>query len=193
MSATRPEGALSDEQLAEVIARRGPSGGSAGAARAAFEQLYHRHARLLLAFLAGRAGRNDVDDIHQEVWQRVWHRLPDAFRGGDFRAWLYQIARNALIDLGRKKRPEALGDDEALADARVSLPVERLLEQERAEILRRCLERLGPEAAALVRARLGGDSYPEICRRLSMKPERAHKLFHLAKDQLQTCVERASA
>ena len=65
------------------------------------------------------------------------------------------------------------------------------LEQERKEALERCLKALKSELAELVRARLGGDSYTEICGRLGLRPEQAHKLFHQAKAQLKTCVEGA--
>ena len=39
--------------------------------------------------------------------------------------------------------------------------------------------------------RLGSDSYTDICGRLGLRPEQAHKLFHQAKAQLKTCVEGA--
>ena len=53
----------------------------------------------------------------------------------------------------------------------------------------RCLKRLQSEFADLVRARLAGESYSDICGRLRLRPEQAHKLFHVAKAQLKTCVE----
>ncbi len=66
-----------------------------------------------------------------------------------------------------------------------------MIEQERMAILKRCLDGLDAVSAALVRARLGGEDYAAICGRLGLKPERAHKLFHQAKDRLRHCVERA--
>src|SRR3954466_4180261 len=104
MAATPTETDPSEDELAACIARRDDSYRARQAARAAFEQLYGRHARLLSAFLAARVRRGEVDDLHQEVWHRVWLRLPGQFRGGNFRAWLHQIARHALIDRGRKKQ-----------------------------------------------------------------------------------------
>jgi RNA polymerase sigma factor (sigma-70 family) len=192
MLGTTHDNLLSDEQLAETIARRQRSDSRAWQeARHACGQLYLRHAPKLLAFLAARASRSDLEDIHQAIWERVWQHLPDGFHGGNFRAWLYQIARNYLIDQGRKKRIDPLGEDQPLPDPRAPQPDEPLLEQERMLILRRCLERLTAEAAQLVQARLAGESYVEVCQRLGMKPERAHKVFHQAKEQLQSCVERA--
>lgn len=191
MRGSTTESSVSDEQLAQTIARRDQSAGAWQQARQACGELYVRHARKLLAFLAARVQRSDLEDVHQAIWERVWRHLPEGFRGGNFRAWLYQIARNYLIDQGRKKRVDLLGENQALVDERAAEPEEQLLEQERLFILSRCLERLTEEAAVLVRARLAGDSYLEVCQRLGMKPERAHKVFHQAKEQLQSCVERA--
>jgi RNA polymerase sigma-70 factor, ECF subfamily len=193
MAATPPETTDSDEQLAAVVARQGDSDRAMLAARVAFERLYLRHAPLLLAFLASRVPTGEREDIHQDVWQRVWQHLPDQFRGGSFRAWLHQIARNALIDHARKRRPEPLENEDRLADGRSGYADARLIERERAEALRRCLSKLTAETAELVRARLGGDPYQDICPRLGLTPARAHKLFHMAKEQLQACLERALA
>ena len=57
---------------------------------------------LLLAFVAQRVPSSDCDDLHQEVWQRVWASLPENYQSNNLRAWLHQIARNAIIDLSRK-------------------------------------------------------------------------------------------
>ncbi len=191
MAATSPETTESDEQLAAVVARRGDSEPARLAAHNAFERLYRRYAPLLLGFLASRVRPGERDDLHQEVWQRVWHHLPNQFRGGNFRAWLHQIARHAIIDQGRKRRSEPLMAQEALPDARHEPADHRLIEDERMEALKRCLEQLGPEGAALVRARLAGEDYNELCRRLKLEPARAYKLFHSARKQLETCLEQA--
>ncbi|MGZ3416086.1 MAG: RNA polymerase sigma factor [Isosphaeraceae bacterium] len=191
MAAIVNETARSDEELAAEIARRDASERTFRAARDAFEGPYRRHAPLLLAFLSSRVHASDRDDLHQDIWQRVWASLPAQFQGGNFRAWLHQIARNAIIDLGRKKRPMHLGDLGTLVDGRPDQARSLGLEQERKEALERCLKALKSELAALVRARLGGDSYTDICGRLGLRPEQAHKLFHQAKAQLKTCVEGA--
>jgi RNA polymerase sigma-70 factor (ECF subfamily) len=180
-----------DEQLAAAAARRGDSDRALWTARDTFERLYRRHAPLLLAFLAARTGPSDRDDLHQEVWRRAWDHLPQHFDGRNFSGWLYQIARNALIDHGRKRKAQALVDPEVVPDSRAGRDDDRLVERERMEALRRCLEKLGSPAAAVVRARLAGEEYPELCRRLGMTSGQAYRLFHSAKDQLKTCVERA--
>lgn len=188
---SRPAEASTDEQLAATIARRLNSEAAMQAARAACERLYDRHARPLAAFLAARAPRGELEDIHQRIWERVWHRIPGGFHGGNFRAWLYQIARHEIIDQVRRRRPEAIDHESGLADPRSLAPDDGLIERERMALLSRCLEHLEPDAAGLVRARLAGEGYPEICARLGMSPQRAHRLFHQVKAQLQNCIERS--
>jgi RNA polymerase sigma-70 factor (ECF subfamily) len=190
MASTVPQAERTDEDLAAVVARRGDSDGALRAARAAFEELYRRYGDPLRIFLAARVRSADRDELHQEVWLRAWAHLPDQFQGGNVRAWLYQIARNAVIDQGRKSRPESLAEPEAVFDGDGQSTLGRLLEHERAEVLRRCLEKLAPKAAALVRARLAGEDYEVICPRLGLNANQAHKLFHTARGQLNTCVER---
>src|SRR5438105_2887060 len=89
MATNLPDNDPSDEQLAATLAQREQSGQALRAAQDAFRDLYQRHARKLLAFLAARVHRNDLEDVHQEVWERIWKHLPEGFHGGNFRAWLY--------------------------------------------------------------------------------------------------------
>ncbi len=182
---------ITDEQLAEWSAERDSSAANRQRAVAAFEELYRRHAGKLLGFLAARVPRSDIEDMNQIVWKRVWEHLPSSFHGGNFRAWLHQIARNQIIDHSRRKPVATLGDADTDASAATLRPDDTLLEQERMDILQRCLERLEDELRTLVRARLSGDSYEDVCVQLNLKPERAHKLFHEAKGRLTTCVEHS--
>ena len=57
------------------------------------------------------ADENDVEDILQDAF----YELVEAYRMmkpvEQVGAWLFQVARNRITDLFRKKRPEALGND----------------------------------------------------------------------------------
>jgi len=181
----------SDESLAALVARCAESVQAMRTAHAAMEILHRQHGRRLLSFLAARVSpRSDAEDVYQLVWQKLWHHLPrSGFTGDNFRALLYQIARNAVIDHHRKARPEARDDLETLVGSSAD-PALGLLEAEREEALRRCLEKLEVQIVELVRSRLAGEGYPEICKRLDVDARRAHMLYHKASKQLQSCVER---
>ena len=184
------EGLASDEQLAQVIRNREQSGVAMQDATDCFEQLYERHSRLLLAFLSSRVVRSDLEDVHQTVWQKIWQYLPGQFQGGNFRAWMHQIARNHLIDLSRKRRPEEMtdGPEPVALGHDAEDPLE---DAERQEILMRCLDRLQEDMGEIVRSRLSGEDYNGICARMGIEAARAHKLFFQAREQVTSCVQKA--
>jgi RNA polymerase sigma-70 factor (ECF subfamily) len=186
--------ATTDEELAAACARRADSALARRQAEDAFRTLYDRHARRLLAFLGGRVERVVVEDVHQDVWAKVWQAAPAGFRGGNFRAWLFQIARNAVIDHQRKRKPEPLGDERAVIDHR-QFPGPGDIEADRRAALAKCLERLeraDAKAAELVRSRVAGESYDAICARTGTPPDQAYRAFNQAKARLQACVENSA-
>jgi len=189
MSALSPVVTASDELLASRIADRDGRGQPSEPARRACEELYDRFAPALTAFLASRVQRSQLDDVHQVVWQRVWEVLIRQPFDGHFRGWLFTLARNYLIDLSRKSAPQNLPDDLDVAEAEDDSPVTNLLDAERWRVLRACLDSLEPTLAELIRGRLGGRSYEELCGSLGLEQPRAHRLFHTAKQQVERCVE----
>jgi RNA polymerase sigma-70 factor (ECF subfamily) len=181
-----------DPALADRI-RRPRDAATLGDAQAALLELYRRHAPGLLAFLAARGPRADLEDLHQEVWLRVWRHAPHAFDGRHFRGWLYTIARHLLIERSRKRGADPADDLDGRADPAARPVLEALLDEERRAALARCLEKLGEKARELVRGRLAGEDYAGLCRRLALTEAAAYKLFHTAKAQLRRCVEEAGA
>lgn len=75
--------------------------------REAFEELYRRYARPVLALALRRLGdRGRAEDALQEAFAAIWRSAsrydPARGQGG---AWLYAVARNAIVDAARR-RPE---------------------------------------------------------------------------------------
>ena len=72
----------------------------------AFDLLVARYQQALFSWFLGMTGnRTDAEDLFQEVWVRIL-RHADGFNDVSFRAWMWQIARNLLIDFRRKKKPD---------------------------------------------------------------------------------------
>lgn len=79
--------------------------------RVAFEELYRRFARPVLGLALRRIGdRGRAEDAVQDTFTAVWRsaRSYDARRGPGG-AWLYTVARNAIVDVLRKT-PEAAAE-----------------------------------------------------------------------------------
>ena len=88
--------------------------------RAAFEELYRRFARPVLAMALRQLGDNGrAEDATQDTFAAVW-RSARSYRSerGSASAWLYAVARHAIIDRARQRRePVMEAPDEATSEA----------------------------------------------------------------------------
>jgi RNA polymerase sigma-70 factor, ECF subfamily len=107
-SVRRPEGAAMpasrvDEEDGELLRRIGLGDG------AAFDALYRRYARPVYALALRRLGdRYVAEEAVQETFASVWRSARSYRRErGAASAWLYAIARNAVVDRFRA-RPQPL-------------------------------------------------------------------------------------
>ncbi|MCX2543218.1 RNA polymerase sigma factor [Pseudomonas sp. COW5] len=69
----------------------------------AFEILYARHRQSLYRFLLGLSGKPELaEEVYQETWLSLIRSASQPQGRATFRTWLFQIARNRLIDHWRK-------------------------------------------------------------------------------------------
>jgi RNA polymerase sigma-70 factor (ECF subfamily) len=142
----------------------------------AFGVLYERYADRVFRYLFAHIdNRLDAEDITEDVFLRVWRSLPNyREQGVPFLAFLFRIARNALIDHYRRSNPvkgQVSIDDMALRDhnpgpgesAMSSLEreelresLEQLREDYRTVLVLRFLSELSPEETAQVMGRSQG-------------------------------------
>src|SRR5258708_5195174 len=79
----------------------------------AFKDLIYRYTSPLYNFAARMTNRNDVPDIVQEIFIKVWkniHRF-DPTRAS-FKTWIFTIGRNTVTDFLRKKKNLLFSDIE---------------------------------------------------------------------------------
>lgn len=75
----------------------------------AFVEAYERHADELFRFCLYRVyDRERAKDLLQETFTRVWQYLVAGHEVQNFRAFLYQTARNLIIDASRRRREQSL-------------------------------------------------------------------------------------
>lgn len=74
---------------------------------AAFEALYQRHESRLFRYLFRQLrDQAAADDVMQEVWFAVARTAQRYEPSAKFTTWLYTLARNRMIDVLRKRRPQ---------------------------------------------------------------------------------------
>lgn len=94
------DGSLSEDHLVEA---------AINGDQQAFGQIYDAHMDELFRFIYARVeDRQTAEDITSDVFLKAWEKLDSyEIRGAPFRAWLYRIARNAVIDHYRTRKQEA--------------------------------------------------------------------------------------
>ncbi len=99
--------------------------------------MYDTYVDEVFRFIYYRVSDEDTaEDLTSQIFIKVWDNLPRyQQRGSPFRAWLFQIARNLLIDHYRTRKETLSLEPHALLEpdpaANVSETVEQRLEAER--------------------------------------------------------------
>ncbi len=159
-SARSPWQGMSDGELLVAIAED---------SRDAFEELHGRYHRALLGLAINRLrDRGRAEDAVQEMFTSVW-RSAATYRPerGPGAAWMYAVARNAIISRWRKRvEPAAEPSDEP---SREPGPAERAEQAWRSFCVHRALETLPGQQRQLVELAYWGElSQSEIAKRLEL-------------------------
>jgi RNA polymerase sigma factor (sigma-70 family) len=108
----------------------------------AWNQLVERFSRYVYAICvqAFRLGRDDAEDVFQEVFARVYEHL-DRLRSDEaIRPWIAQLTRRLCVDRLRASRREGPAADEELEPAELD---ESLAGLDDAMAVRACLDQVG--------------------------------------------------
>jgi RNA polymerase sigma-70 factor (ECF subfamily) len=122
--------------------------------RAVLEQCYRDHFRAVVATVGRLLRGADAETVTHEVFYRLLTNpgLRENFRGGNFDAWLTQVAMNAARDhLRRYRREQPESPADALPDEAPRGSAEEIDAKIAIDRFRR--ERLPPELAELFEAR----------------------------------------
>jgi RNA polymerase sigma-70 factor (ECF subfamily) len=80
----------------------------------AFGVLYERYLKPIYRYVYYRiSAANDAEDLTEEIFVRAWRSLQKTGKTSDiknFRAWLYRIAHNQVVDYHRRNREDLLED-----------------------------------------------------------------------------------
>lgn len=90
--------------------------------REAFAKLYAKYLDAIYRYVFFRTGQDQAraEDLCSDVFVKAWEKLAQfEATKASFKTWLYQVARNTVIDSYRKRRLEtvALADQPDIADS----------------------------------------------------------------------------
>jgi RNA polymerase sigma-70 factor, ECF subfamily len=153
--------------------------------------LFDRYQSPLFNFYCRLTGdRTASEDLVQDVFFRILKYRQSYRPGTPFRAWMYQIARNARIDYGRK-HPEAIAFEPEMSPAVVS--ADSADEAQQAALLRKALLMLPEEKReVLVLSRYQELKYDEIARMLELEVGTVKVRIHRALRELRGIFEKLS-
>jgi RNA polymerase sigma-70 factor (ECF subfamily) len=136
----------------------------------AFDELYARYEPALFGFIVSHVrDRADAEDLFHETFVNALKAPLVRFEGsGGFRAWIYRIARNLVINRARRARRGARAFAEVTQSREEHGPQtpragdEALADEEMRAALQRAVERLPPTLSEVFRLRVSGLRYEEI-------------------------------
>ncbi|MBI1890500.1 MAG: sigma-70 family RNA polymerase sigma factor [Burkholderiales bacterium] len=170
----------------------------------AFKELYRRHSQGLYRFIAWRSPRRDwVDEIVQDAWASLHSARAGYQPQAAFRTYLYQIARNRLIDLLRLKEAQSTaelnGDEgqdplEQLTDEEAASPETSLEKKQQFAQLHAAIRSLPAEQKeALVLQQFNGMSLDEIASVTDVSMETVKSRLRYAMQKLRAQLQSLTA
>ena len=166
--------------------------------RRAFEELVLVHLPAIRRFIASRLqDRDEAEEAEQDLLVRLYTALPGWKGDSALRTWIFSLCRIATADLvrakarerSRRRRFALLRDETEPRDA--DRPDFQLRRKSEADLVRRCLARLGEPGASLVYLRdaeaLGIDELSVI---FGMPEGTVKSRLSRARDRLRALLER---
>jgi RNA polymerase sigma-70 factor (ECF subfamily) len=162
----------------------------------AFESLVRRYQRQVANLIYLTMGnRDDVDDIAQEVFIRVYRSLPKFKFDASFFSWLYRITRNLCIDEIRKRKIRRVLSLDYLTEDTLeknrkskdyTMASDSVLTEEKQQVIESALQRLKPEHREVLVLREYQDlSYDEIAETLGLRLEAVKSRIFRARMELK--------
>ena len=162
----------------------------------AFEEIVKRYQRQVANIIYLTLGnREEVDDLTQEVFVRVFRSLDRFEFDSSLYSWIYRIAVNLCIDEIRKRKIRKLIPLDFLTEKKIeeekhareaTTGADELLLKEKKEIVRNALQKISPVHRTVILLREYQDlSYEEIAKTLQISPQAVKSRIFRAREELR--------
>jgi len=164
--------------------------------RTAFGSLYERYMEQIYRYVYYRVSdRDEAEDLTETIFVKAWEALP-RFRpqGATFRAWLYRIAHNAVIDRHRtRKTVVPLEQAQDWLDVEASSPEEAAEAAQESATLGAALSQLKPRLREVILHRfVSGLSHDETAQVMGLRKGHVRVLQHRALNQMRDLLAEGS-
>ena len=171
---------------------------TAAGSQAAFEELVFRYSPRLFYFLRSRSESDeDIEDLLQETFLRVFRQIDRYDPGRRFSTWLYTVAIRLAISRHRAEKARSLPLDPELPEHPSPGPQERLIQKEEAQAKKNIwnlARTLRPaEYQALWLRYAEGLAVKDIARAMSKTKLGVRSLLHRSRLKLGTKLRSPSA
>lgn len=161
----------------------------------AFEILYNHYFPQIYGYLFKRCGSHEVaEDLISQTFMKVFCNLDNFKIGSSFRAWIYKIATNNLIDHYRKsgKRKEAdIENIQEPADIEENLPENYVEKQENRQLVHKILNSMSKRYQEILQLKFFSElSNNEIAEIMQISPNNAGVIIHRALKNFQKNYEK---
>jgi RNA polymerase sigma-70 factor (ECF subfamily) len=147
--------------------------------RAGFAPLYHRYLGPVYGYCRRRLDPQDAEDATSHIFMQALGNI-ESCRGPSFRAWLFTIAHNVVVDRLRAQKPTFVLDDSLSVPSRDRSPEELALEADRKHRLEAAIRELPPDQRSAIELRLAGLTGIECAQVLGKSAEATRMLQHRA-------------
>lgn len=154
----------------------------------AFGFFYDQYVGPIYRFIMMKVSNEQIaQDLTQDVFLRIWQHLVDQKQMLNFRAFIFRVARNTVIDHYRQSHKETLPLEQAedLADENKATEKELAIKFEISQLLE-VLQTLKPEYQEILTLRFVEDmSFDEIAEVLQKDKNNIRVTLHRALSQLK--------
>ncbi|OAA31874.1 RNA polymerase sigma 70 [Kosmotoga arenicorallina S304] len=164
----------------------------------AYEVLYDRYARRLGSVVKSYLGVDDIDDVIQETFIKVFKNIKKFKGNSKLSTWLYRIAVNICKDIiAKRKRQNHLlvdfqeGEDQYISEPPATTDVfKEVMDELSFEELMDIIAKLSEEDRLLIKLRdIEGMTYDEIAEILEKPVGTVKSRLHYARKRLRELLE----